>query len=122
MSGRLAVLEGVVNDHKDLELTIKNIPVGQTLDKAWFTVQDEQKVELLSISITDVLTASGQITDTGADGTGVIVFLLTPTNTTLFGTAIRYYDVQVKLNPSAKVTTVEQGEVRFCIGRTADTS
>ncbi len=119
---KLAIIDGIKNDHKDVELTIKNIPSGQTLIKAWLTVVDDAEVVLLATDISPTLTAFGQITDTGADGTGVIVFLLTPAQTSLFSNIVRYYDVQVKLDPSNKVTTVEKGEVRFDTGHTAATS
>lgn len=69
----------VRGDDLDIRRTITNIPAGQTLTEAIFTVRTANlNTIVLNKKITSVLVAGkGQITDTGADGEGAVWFQLT---------------------------------------------
>jgi hypothetical protein len=80
--------------------TIVNVPSGQVLAKAWFTVKryisDPDSSAVIQKIITAVLTAAGHITDTGSDGTGAVDFFILHTETDLLVEDVDYvYDVKV---------------------------
>lgn len=82
---------------------IKDLPTGQVLSKAWFTVKvspdydDSQAV--FQISVTAVANNDGQITNTGASGTGLVSFNLSAANTALLKARKRYwYGIKVKMS------------------------
>jgi hypothetical protein len=80
MPNLVSTITGFVKgDDLDIVRTVTNIPAGQTLTEARFTVRS---VDLSTIIFSKLITPSlvaglGQITDTGADGTGVLTFQLT---------------------------------------------
>ncbi len=122
LSGSITDL--VVEDDYDLETSILGVPSGAVLEEAWLTIKEDvsdddadailQKV-ITSISVSDV----GQITDTGASGTGNVVFQLTAAETdTLVPGQIYYYDIQVKTDTN-KHSTREKG-ILIPVGQITD--
>lgn len=106
----------VAGDHLSVERTVTAVPSGTTISGAWFTVKRKytdldtgaviQKF-ITAISVTDV----GQVDDTGADGIGHLIFLLTPADTILLTALSEYrYDIQVRLN-SGQINTPEIGTI-----------
>lgn len=106
--------------------TVTHIPATLTIAKCWLTIKakdTDADPGLVQKAITDVLSADGQITDTGADGTGTVVFLLKPADT---GTALTagktyVYDIKMKFN-DATIATLEKGTVEFEQGVTTTTT
>jgi hypothetical protein len=100
-------------DDVDITRTVTGVPATQTLTKAWLTLKAnvaDVDPGLLQKAITSSPSAGvGQITDTGASGTGTVLFQLTGTNTLALpaGTKL-YYDIKV-LTSASKIYTVEQG-------------
>ena len=100
-------------DDLDITRSVPGVPATQTLTKAWLTLKTnvaDVDPGLLQKAITSgAVGGVGQITDTGASGTGTVLFQLTGTNTLALpvGTKI-YYDIKV-LTSAAKIYTVEQG-------------
>jgi len=93
----------VAGDNWTIRLTVVDIPVGQTLAQAWFTVKrnldDLDSAAIVQKIITSAPAADGQIEDTGSDGTGVIKFTLAPEDTELFDHHVVYvWDAQVETN------------------------
>ena len=111
-------LNGTINDFiqgDDLEIerTVSSIPDGVLIDTAWFTVKrkfsDSDADAVISKEITSALDTDGQITDTGVDGTGVIVFNLSPDDTASLTALKQYvYSIKIRLNNS-RVNTPEIG-------------
>jgi hypothetical protein len=69
----------VKGDDLDIVRTVTNIPTGQVLSEARLTVRSP---DLSTIIFSKVITSTpvagaGSISDTGADGTGVLTFQLT---------------------------------------------
>jgi len=100
----------VKGDDLDIVRTVTNIPAGQVLTEARLTVRSP---DLSAIIFSKVITSSlvagaGQISDTGADGTGVLTFQLTGgtagntvnlTPSTLFP-----FDIQLKTDANKHYT------------------
>lgn len=65
---------------KQIRITVPDVPSGLTMTKAYLMVKnnwtDADNSAIVSLSITSSPTASGQITDTGADGTGTLEFVI----------------------------------------------
>lgn len=111
----------VAGDTMTVRRTVEDVPVGQVLATAWMTIKvdiaDDDPGALQKV-ITTSATAAGQITDDGADETGVVEFDLSDTETLALGTEVTYlYDIQVKTD-AGKVATVERGTIRFIDGVT----
>ena len=106
----------VLGDDFEVPRIIGNLPSGVTLSKAYFTVKaNESDLDADAIfqkTITSVLdNAQGQITDTGADGTGAYVFYLQAADTVLMTANVRYfYDIQLVLSNN-RLKTPEKGQV-----------
>jgi hypothetical protein len=103
----------VAGDDLDVRRTVTGVPAGQTLTKAWLTFKtnrfDTDVNALLQKTITSAPTSSGQITDTGGSGTGVILFQLTNVETLALPIGIDTpYEIKV-LTSASKVYTAEQG-------------
>jgi hypothetical protein len=116
----------VAGDDFDVERTITGIPAGRTLTKAWLTVKrlaaDVDGSALLQLVITSSLTSAGQITDTGADGTGTVVFQVSAAQSAALGFALTYqYDIQLKFD-NAEIATLERGSLQLEQGVTDATS
>ncbi len=64
---------------KHIKITVPDVPDTLTITKAYLMVKnnwtDADGAAVVNLSITSSATASGQITDTGADGTGTIEFI-----------------------------------------------
>lgn len=106
-------------DDFSVERTVTVIPVGDTLAQAWLTVKldpdaDADAAAVLQKSITTVLTAAGQITDTGAgDQTGAFHIEIANTDyANIIPGRVYQYDVQLK-SSAGKIGTLERGTVVF---------
>lgn len=104
-----------IGDNLDIEREVTNVPVGQTITNAWFTVKrkytDLDADAVMQKAITGVSSAAGIILDTGADGTGRIKFTLLPTDTVLFSALSEYiYDIQIKTSAGG-IYTKESGTI-----------
>lgn len=107
----------VVGDDIDIERTITNVPEGDSLVKAWFTVKARETDPDINAIFQKTITASyvagqGEITDDGAgDQQGAVTFELTNVDTLLLvGDTAYYYDLQVK-TANAKIYTPEKGQL-----------
>ena len=109
-----ASIAGIVaGDDLDIERTFTSVPAGQTLTKAWLTFKTaivDADPGLLQKAVTIAAVAGvGQITDSGASGTGTLLFQLTGADTLALPVLVDVrYDVKV-LTSAGKIYTVEQG-------------
>jgi hypothetical protein len=107
------VIEGfVIGDDFTVEATITEVPAGDPLAKVWLSVKrredDADAAAVFSKSVTTSSSSSGQITDTGADGSGVARFTLVPADTVLLiGEKIYYFDVQAKTQAGLVYTPIK---------------
>ena len=97
---RQKIKDFVCGDSLIVQRTVRRIPSGLTIAKAYMTVKtNEADVDgsaLFQLSITSTSTSSGQITDTGADGTGTVRFTLSRTQTIALTPGTNYYfDIQI---------------------------
>lgn len=110
------IADFVAGDHLSVERTVTAIPSGTTISGAWFTVKrkytDLDTGAVIQKFITIISNPTvGQIDDTGGDGTGHLLFILTPTDTSLLTPLSEYrYDIQVKLD-SGMINTPETGTI-----------
>lgn len=107
--------EIVAGDDIALTMTITSVPPGDTLAKAWMTVKavptDADPGVFQKVILPGFVSGQGQITDTGASGTGIVRFDLTAANTLLLTPGvIFYYDVKM-LTAGGKVGTPESGAI-----------
>lgn len=106
----------VAGDHLSVERTITAVPSGTTISGAWFTIKrkytDLDAGALVQKFITAIYQADiGHIDDIGADGTGHLIFLLTPADTIKLTPLSDYkYDIQVRLD-SGMINTPESGVI-----------
>lgn len=106
----------VVGDDLKVDRTITNIPTGDTIAKAWFTVKrSEAAADVDAIFQKSISTAyvqnQGQITNAGASGTGALFFELNAAATVLMtGDKAYYFDIQVKTVNGA-LYTPEKGTI-----------
>jgi hypothetical protein len=104
----------VIGDDFDVTRTVTDVPASTTISKAWLYVKlrktDADADALITKEITSgAVTGVGQITDTGADETGAVLFQLTADDTALLtGNQLYHYGIKVK-TASGKYKTVEQG-------------
>ena len=111
LHGGLGIVRG---DVFSIRRTINNIPAGRTLAEGWLTVKAAIADVDASATFQKVITSSdvagtGQIEDTGADGSGIIRFDISATNTlAMTAGTVYYYDVQVRLDNS-DIFTLETG-------------
>lgn len=117
----------VAGDDHVIKRTVKDLPAGTALSKAWLTVKesldDADGSAVVQKEITTTETADGEIEDDGSsDQEGLIRFDLAPADTTAIGTTDRrHYDIQVKLD-DGKVETLEVGRIWYEPGATDATS
>lgn len=110
------VTDFAAGDDISIERTITTVPSGQTMTTAWFTVKrkvsDTDIQAVFQKEVTSSLVAGeGQIDDTGADGTGHIIFYVVAAETALLTPFSEYrYDIQVKLSGGG-VATPEIGVI-----------
>lgn len=115
----------VAGDDLEITRTITSVPSGATLTDAWLTVKehpdDADSAAIIDKQITSAdVAGTGQITDTGADGTGAVRFDLKDTDTALLVPGRDYYwDIQVKTSAAA-IYTPTVGKIRTVQGRTSD--
>lgn len=104
----------VSGDDLEIERTIAAVPTGITIVTAWFMVKrkftDTDLEALISKTITSTNTVNvGWIEDQGSDGTGLIRFYLTQTETALLTPLSEYqYSIKIALS-NDKVNTPERG-------------
>ena len=110
------ITDFAAGDDISVERTITTVPSGQTMTLAWFTVKrkisDSDAQAIFQKQITPSFAANiGQIDDTGADGTGHLLFYLVADNTELLTPYSEYrYDIQVKLSGGG-IATPEIGVI-----------
>ena len=111
----------VSGDDLDVIRTIGNLPVGQTIAKAWFTVKTKKldTTPLFQKIITTVnVLGQGHITDIGGDEIGAVRFELTAADTKLLvNKKVFFFDIQIRTS-AGKVFTPELGRIRAEIERT----
>lgn len=106
----------VAGDHLSVERTVTSVPDGTTISGAWFTIKrkiaDLDGSALVQKFITTTYQADiGHIDDTGGDGTGHLIFLLTPSDTIQLSPLSEYrYDIQVRLD-TGMINTPESGVI-----------
>jgi len=118
-----SISDVVAGDDYEITRTITDIPASDEIVTAWLTckadIDDADNEALFQKEITGSdVPGTGQITDTGADGTGAVRFDLVPDDTVLPtpGTAA-VYDIQI-LTDDGKVYTVEIGTITTTQGVT----
>lgn len=105
----------VIGNDYDIERDVTHVP-DTTLVLGWFTLKkklsDADTAALVHKRITPTAQSGiGQITDTGSDGTGIVLFQLTALETAgLLANRTYYYDITVKTS-TGKTYTVEVGRV-----------
>lgn len=102
-------------DDLDVTRTITGVPAATTLTDAWFVVKaqatdaDGAAPFPLKHITAAAVAGTGQITDTGASGTGALLFQITAANSALLTPLVPYvYGIKVKLS-SGKEYTIETG-------------
>lgn len=113
---RQRIANFVCGDSLRIDRTVRGIPSGVTISKSYFTVKTNQTdvdaSAVLQLSVTSTLTSSGQVTDTGSDGTGAVRFTLSPANTLLLTPSTSYYfDIQLVLSDSG-LYTISKGTIK----------
>lgn len=110
MAQTLIDISAVQGDNLDIIRTIRDVPASQVLTDAWLTVKahvtDADLAAVLQKHITvTYVQGLGNITDTGADGTGAVLFEITPTETAALTPRHDYvYDIQVKTDAGIYAT------------------
>jgi hypothetical protein len=100
----------VVGDDLDIERTVTQIPSGQSVDYAWFTVRfyERSLTTILAKEITPTLTPDGVIGNT-VSGTVLLTFTLSGMDTSLFEPEnTLHYDIQLQTS-AGKIYTPETG-------------
>lgn len=127
MANLASVIDDIVagNDYT-LTRTITAVPAGAVLAKAWLTVKrrrsDADADAIAALEITSTVSASGQITDTGADTSGAVVFYLSDTQTGAMLSG-RWYAFDLKvLTDGGALYTPESGRMRARGAVTRDAS
>lgn len=111
----------VAGDNLDVIRTVGNLPGGQTLVKAWFTVRRRTTSANFTFQkaiTTSVIVGQGQITDIGTSGVATIRFDLQPADTVLLTfRKVFFFDIQVKTD-LGRIFTPELGRIRAEVQRT----
>ncbi len=109
----------VAGDNIDITKTITNVPVGQTITKAWFTVKTSKTLADANAVFQKTITAANQagvgviLDDGAADQIAKVFFELTNSNTSLLAENVIYhYDIQV-LTSAGKIYTPEVGVMKL---------
>jgi len=118
----------VAGDDLDVVRVISNIPSGQYVSKAWFTVKKRYFDTDAQAIFQKIITASsvanqGVISDDGASDTVAgVLFVLGASDTVLLKPSAEYvYDIQV-ITSAGKLYTPETGVIVALPGITAATS
>ena len=94
---------------------VYDVPSGRTVDEAWLTVKAAIADTDANATFQKIITSSdvagtGQIEASGSDGTAILRFDLSNTNTTAMTADVRYfYDIQIRFDDS-DIQTLENGE------------
>ena len=111
LHGGLGIVRG---DVFSIRRTVNKIPSARTIAEAWLTVKaaiadvDGSATFQKIITSADVA-GTGQIEDTGADGSAVLRFDLVAADTLAMTAGTSYfYDIQIRLDNSA-ILTLESG-------------
>jgi hypothetical protein len=120
----------VAGDSISVQRDVTGVVVTDGLAEAWLTFKvnptDADPGALQKDITTTQVSGTGQIAQTGAagdgDGTGSLLFQLTPTETATLGAGVLYYyDVQVKA-ASGNIYTPEVGTMELAAGITVTTA
>jgi len=106
---------GIVRgDAFSIRRTLNKLPSSRTIAEAWLTLKaaiadaDASATWQKIITSSDVV-GTGMIEDTGADGSGVIRFDATASNTLAMTAYVNYfYDIQIRLDNN-NILTLESG-------------
>jgi hypothetical protein len=104
----------VAGDHLSIERTVTSVPNTTLISGAWFTIKRKYTDIDSGALVQKYITTSyedgvGHIDDSGADGTGHLIFLLTPEDTVLLTPLSDYkYDIQIRLS-TGMINTPESG-------------
>jgi len=102
----------VEGDFVVIEYDVTGVPAGTLIADAiiaFFAKRGSTALVWVYIDATDQ--PAGQVTDTGADTIGHLIFRLTDTQSALLETTWRDYTVRVKLDDGAEYT-IESGDIR----------
>lgn len=107
--------EIIVGDDYDVVRTISDLPSGETVSEAWFTVKENHwdTTTIVDVHITTTYSAQyGGITDTGSgDAEAEMIFHLRGGVTDNFSPYFKYiYSIRVK-TPSGKYYSPELGDL-----------
>mgnify|MGYP001560372814 CR=1 FL=1 len=113
---RQRIRDFVCGDSLRIDRTVRGVPSGVTISKSYLTIKTNQTdidaSAVLQLSVTSTLTSSGQVTDTGADGTGAVRFTLSPANTLLLTPSTSYYfDIELIMS-DAGIFTISKGTIK----------
>jgi hypothetical protein len=104
------IADFVVGDDLDIERNVSQIPSGQTVEYAWFTVRfyERSYTTILQREINTTLTSFGLVGNT-VSGTCQLTFTLSGGDTRLFEPDNSlHYDIQIRTNLN-KIYTPETG-------------
>jgi len=113
----------VAGDEFNVRKAVLNVKAGRTIVKAWLTVKnaatDADPGVIQKVITTTAQGGVGQITDSGADGTGEVLFQFTKTDTgtTLGPDKVFKYDIQLKFD-NGDIATLQYGDLVLVRGVT----
>lgn len=111
LHGGLGIVRG---DVFSIRRTVNKIPSSRTIAEAWLTVKAaiadaDGSATFQKIITTADVSGTGQIEDSGADGSGILRFDLTAANTTAMTAGTQYfYDISIRLDNNS-ILTLETG-------------
>lgn len=116
----------VVGDAIKIDRVYTGMPGNKTIAKAWLTVKaDVSQADVaaaLQLSITGVLSAAGQITQTDTDNPVALYFLISKEQSAALIPQFAYqYDIQL-ISSDLDIFTAELGQIRLERGITDATS
>lgn len=89
------------NSVKHIKITVPDVPDGLTITKAYLmmkvSLEDLDNNSLVSLTITNSPTTSGTISDTGADGEGVLEFVMDANTLSQISDLSAIYYIAVKV-------------------------
>lgn len=115
----IAITLPVSGDDFDLTINAPDVPSGQTIAKAWLTGKtgvvgvDDTGAIFQKIITPSLVPGEGQVTDTGAGGTGQLLFTLEPTDTRAILAAGEpvSFDVQILTNLGKTYTLITESTI-----------